>query len=86
MLDVVRLGRALGCPTRVFILAALGSRPASVSDLAKRTGLPHALVSYHLGVLHEVSVIDVEPVGRRRIYRRIPTGFECLVRPLPSVA
>jgi len=66
---------ALADPTRRGLFARLVARPCSVTELA--TGLPisRPAVSQHLRVLKEADLVQVRPVGRRRIYAASPEGL-----------
>ena len=67
MLDVALLARALNSPTRLRILSVVGHGPISVTEVARRLAIRHALASYHLGWLFDAYVVVFERVGRRRL-------------------
>ncbi len=62
----VRLARALSHPLRQRILAALGARVASPSDLADELGEPLGDVAYHVKRLVEHDCVELVRTERRR--------------------
>lgn len=62
----VRLARALSHPLRQRILAALGARVASPSDLAAELGEPLGDVAYHVKRLVDHECVDLVRTERRR--------------------
>ena len=66
---------AFGDPTRRKLVEQLSQGPASVSDLAKPLGITLAAVVQHLQVLERSGVVRTQKVGRVRICRIEPTGF-----------
>ena len=60
---------AIAEPTRRTILDHLRGGEQDVGTLVAALGLPQPLVSKHLKVLREAGAVDVEVVGRRRVYR-----------------
>ena len=70
MLEAVLIGRALGHPLRIHILATIGSARMAVKDVARSCSIPHALCSYHLSVLYNARLVAFRRVGRRHVYRR----------------
>ena len=69
MLDRVNGFTAIAEPTRRTILDHLRGGEQDVGTLVAALGLPQPLVSKHLKVLREAGAVDVEVVGRRRVYR-----------------
>lgn len=67
---------ALGEPSRLQIVELLRLERSSVGTIAERLGIRQPQVSKHLRVLHEAEIVDVEPVGRRRIYHLREETFE----------
>lgn len=67
---------ALGEPSRLEIVELLRLRRSSVGDIVERLGIRQPQVSKHLGVLRRAGIVDVEPVGRRRIYHLREEPFE----------
>lgn len=64
-----RLFSVLGDDNRLRILQALGDGERSVSEILERTRLPQTLVSFHLRVLREASVVANERRGPFIYYR-----------------
>jgi DNA-binding transcriptional ArsR family regulator len=60
--------RMLGEPTRLRLLQALRSGPATVGALVERTGLGQANVSRHLQMLHRAGFVDRERDGNHVRY------------------
>jgi len=69
MLDAVAgQFRALSEPARLRLLQMLRGGPASVTDLAARTGLSHANASKHLLVLAGAGFVVRREEGTRTVY------------------
>jgi DNA-binding transcriptional ArsR family regulator len=79
-IDIDRLFRALGDPTRRAILDRLSERPQSVSGLAAPLGITVTAVAQHLQILEESGLVQTEKVGRVRTCRIEPAGFTALER------
>jgi DNA-binding transcriptional ArsR family regulator len=60
---------AIADGNRRALLDLLREQERPVGDLVAATGLSYALVSQHLRVLLEASVVERRPDGRQRIYR-----------------
>ena len=71
--------QAIACPTRRSLLELLGERERPVSDLVEALNISQPSVSEQLRVLRETGLVDVERIGRRRIYRLRPAGFRPLI-------
>jgi DNA-binding transcriptional ArsR family regulator len=67
---------ALSDPTRRRILWLVGSRPRAAGELAEAFPVSRPAVSKHLRVLRDAELLDVERVGRARIYRLRAGGLE----------
>ncbi len=67
---------ALGEPSRLQIVELLRRRPFSVGDIAEALGIRQPQVSKHLGLLREAGLVEVEPLGRRRVYHLRGEPFE----------
>lgn len=61
--------RALANATRRTLLRLVRDEPQSVGDLADRLDASQPAVSQHLAVLRDAGLVQVEAVGRRRLYR-----------------
>jgi len=64
--DLDRVFRALGDPSRRVMLERLSKGPASVSELATPHAMSLAAVMQHLQLLEESGLIRTEKVGRVR--------------------
>ena len=60
--------RVLSEPARIKLLDALRSGPASVGELAARTGLSQQNTSKHLGVLHTAGLLQRTRTGTTAQY------------------
>ncbi len=60
--------RALAAPVRIAIVLQLRDAPRCVHDLVDLLELPQPLVSQHLRVLKEASVVQGERRGREVVY------------------
>ena len=64
--------KALGDPTRLAILEAIGRRPRTVGDLAELFGLAQPTVSNHVRVLREAGLIVVARDAGRKLGPNVP--------------
>lgn len=71
---------ALGDPTRRRIFELVAGGGMAVGEVAARLPVSQPAVSQHLKVLLEAGLVEVEPQGRRRLYRARPAGLEGLRR------
>jgi DNA-binding transcriptional ArsR family regulator len=62
--DVAQLFAILGDPTRVRLLAALGSSELCVCDLAAATGINRSTVSHQLRILREHRIVRRRRAGK----------------------
>ncbi len=62
----------LADPVRREIIAALKREPLAAGEIAAQFPVSRPAVSRHLRVLREAGLVQVETVGRRRIYRFEP--------------
>jgi DNA-binding transcriptional ArsR family regulator len=65
-------------PHRRRILQLLASGPRSVNELASQFTSTRSATSQHLLVLQEAGLVSADKVGRRRIYRVLPSGLSRL--------
>lgn len=70
--DLDRLFHALSDRTRRGIVERLLAGPASVTDLARPTGMAMPTVMKHIAVLEETGLVTSEKSGRTRICRATP--------------
>jgi DNA-binding transcriptional ArsR family regulator len=61
--------RALANPTRRTMLRLVRDEALPVGALADELDMTQPAVSQHLAVLREAGLVQVEPEGRRRLYR-----------------
>ena len=76
--DVDRVFRALGDPTRRTMVEKLSERPLSVSQLATPLKISLTAVAQHLRVLEESGLVRTEKSGRVRTCRIEKTGLAIL--------
>ena len=67
--DLAELFKALGDPTRVRILSALGDAEVCVSDLVTALGMGQSAVSHQLSYLREMSLVATRRDGKHVFYR-----------------
>jgi DNA-binding transcriptional ArsR family regulator len=68
-----RVFSALSDPTRRKVLERLGTRPASVSDLAEPFDMALPSFVQHLTVLEDCGMVRSKKMGRVRTYQIVPT-------------
>jgi ArsR family transcriptional regulator len=73
---------ALADPARIAIMSRLRLTPRCVCDLEVELGMASNLLSYHLRILREASLVIGTRRGRRVEYRIQPIGLELLRRDL----
>lgn len=66
--NIADIGRMLGDPTRVSILAALAKGPKSVGMLCRVPGLRQPTASHHLALLRVSSLVVRERKGKQMFY------------------
>lgn len=66
---------ALADPTRRRVLRLVGERPRAAGELASQFPVSRPAISKHLRVLRDAGLVEVEQVGRTRIYRLRPGGI-----------
>jgi DNA-binding transcriptional ArsR family regulator len=66
--DCVGALKALGEDNRVRIIGLLMESPLGVCEIARRLGTSYYNVSKHLRILREAGLLDVEKLGRERLY------------------
>ena len=69
---------ALGDPSRRHLLELLRSGERTVRELTDATPVSQSAVSQHLRVLRAVGLVDVRPLGTRRLYRVDLDGLSAL--------
>ena len=81
--DIVRVGKALGDPTRVLLLACLAARELCVCELVHLMEVGQPAVSRHLRILREAGMVEDVRDGKFVNYRlqrpaRTPFGEAAL--------
>ena len=64
-----RIMKALGHPTRLFIVDELGRQDRCVCELTEMIGADISTVSKHLSILKEAGLVDFEKQGTQMHYR-----------------
>jgi len=67
--DVVRVGKALGDPTRVQLLVCLAQRALCVCELVQLVDVGQPAVSRHLRILREAGLVEDVRAGKFVNYR-----------------
>ena len=77
-----RIMKALGHPTRLFIVDELGKEDRCVCELTEMIGADISTVSKHLSILKEAGIVDFEKRGTQMHYRLaapcVLNFFHCL--------
>ena len=64
-----RIMKALGHPTRLFIVDELGRQGRCVYELTEMIGVDISTISKHLSLLKEAGIVDFEKRGTQAYYR-----------------
>lgn len=75
-----RVFRALGDPTRRAVLRRLSGGPAAVSELARPFDMALPSFTQHLAVLEECGLVRSRKTGRVRTYRLVPQPLKAAER------
>lgn len=67
-----RIFRALADPSRRAMVERLARKPHTSTELGASFELSAPAVSQHLGVLRDAGLVEVETVGRYRVYTLAP--------------
>jgi len=67
---------ALADDTRMQIVEALAADDRSVSELVELFPISQPAISRHLRLLREAGVVTVQPNGKQRIYRLVPSSLD----------
>ncbi len=77
-----KIMKALGHPTRLFIVDELGREDRCVCELTEMIGADISTVSKHLSILKEAGIVDFEKRGTQMDYRLaapcVLNFFHCL--------
>jgi ArsR family transcriptional regulator, lead/cadmium/zinc/bismuth-responsive transcriptional repressor len=80
--ELAELLRLLGEPTRLRVLFACLSQPASVGEIAARANLPRGLASHHLRVLRAGLFLRATRNGKQIIYAPRDERVLCILADL----
>ena len=83
--DVARVFKALGDPTRVKLLSLIGSSPDGemcICDLTDPVGLSQPTVSHHMKQLVEAGLVEREQRGKWAYFRPVDGALETASRAL----
>jgi ArsR family transcriptional regulator len=72
-----RIMKALGHPTRLFIVDELSLQGRFVCELTEMVGSDASTVSKHLSLLKEAGIVDYEKRGTQMHYRLAVPGARC---------
>jgi len=61
--------KAMGHPTRLFMLEVLSEGPRCVCELQEMIGADMSTISKHLTIMRNVGLVDSEKQGTKVIYR-----------------
>jgi ArsR family transcriptional regulator len=64
-----RIMKALGHPTRLFMVDELSKKDRCVCELTEMIGADISTISKHLSILREVGIVDYEKHGTQMHYR-----------------
>src|SRR5262249_29191858 len=79
-LQLDRVFRALGDPTRRAVLSRLCAGPAPVSELARPFKMALPSFTQHLEVLEQCGLVRSRKAGRVRTYRLVPQPMQAAER------
>ncbi|MER3473945.1 MAG: ArsR family transcriptional regulator [Armatimonadota bacterium] len=76
-LELIRIAKAIGDPTRFAILKAIASRgEISCGQLAELFPIAQATVSHHLNVLVNAGLVEMRKQGQHHYFRLQKTTLE----------
>jgi len=67
----VDVARALSSETRARLLKLLGDGPRSVTELADELGVAQPTASYHVRILRDCRLVELEADGARHLVHRV---------------
>lgn len=82
--ELAELLRLLAEPTRLRVLLACLSQPASVGEIAMRAALPRGLASHHLRLLRAGRFLRTTRNGKQIIYEPCDDRVFCILADLIS--
>jgi len=84
VVEMAELLRLLSEPTRLRVLLACLSQPASVGEIAMRANLPRGLASHHLRLLRAGRFLRTTRNGKQIIYEPCDDRVFCILADLIS--
>ncbi len=66
--ELSQILKALGHPTRLFIIEEIAKEPACVCELKERIGADTSTVSKHLSILRNAGLVNIEKKGTMVYY------------------
>ncbi len=66
--ELSQILKALGHPTRLFIIEEIAKQPACVCELKERIGADTSTVSKHLSILRNAGLVDIQKAGTMVYY------------------
>lgn len=81
----VALCAALADDTRWEILRRVGDQPRSASELAQDLPVTRQAIARHLGILHDVGLVEQVREGRHVRYRALGAQLTRLARDLDTI-
>lgn len=83
--DIARVFKALGDPTRVKLVSLIDASPAGemcICDLTEPVGLSQPTVSHHMKLLVEAGLVEREQRGKWAYFRPVPGALAAASRAL----
>ena len=80
--QVLPLCTALANEKRLQILLLCFSMPRSVGELVTLSNIPQSLVSHHLRILKEASLLDSKRAGKKTVYSLKDDHVRCILSDL----
>ena len=77
--DLAEVFKALGHPTRLWIVRSLAGKEMCVCDIVAGTNEDFSAVSQHLNVLKKARVVEAEKRGKHVFYKLVCQGVPWLV-------
>jgi DNA-binding transcriptional ArsR family regulator len=67
--STVEFARAVGDPTRLYIMEFCCCEWRSVSEITSKTNVSQPTVSHHLALLRDANLVDIRHEGKQTYYR-----------------
>lgn len=78
MAQQVEVFQALADPARLHIVEAMRAGECAVSDIVARMEIHQSGVSRHLRILAEAGIVQMRPLGQKRLYSLRKDAFDRL--------